>query len=119
MLRNLNRILTINGKNGKTYEFNQFSFDSFEDIKGKLPNYGGIYLFTRQEELGQDHEPIYCGKTDNFSERYYNHHAERCIVQNKANRISILRVDNEIIRDNLEVDILEVNTFSCNIQHNG
>lgn len=117
MLRNLHQTLSIKGVSGQTYTLHQFSFDDFDDLKGTLPNYGGIYVFTRAV-LGQKHNPIYCGKADDFSTRYNNHHAEPCIRKNRANRISIMRVDSPSNRDTIEIDILEAYNFACNTQHN-
>ena len=117
MLRNLHQTLSVNGRSGQTYTFNQFSFDDFDDIKGNLPEYGGIYIFTHAT-LGQDQDPVYCGKTEDFSTRYYNHHKESFIRRHAANRISIMRVDRISLRDNIEADILENYDFPCNTQHN-
>lgn len=115
MLRNLQLPLTVEGISGRTYTLNQYSFDDFDDVKGTLPEYGGIYVFTR---CIQSHTLVYCGKADSFRTRFYNHHAESCIRRNGANRISIMRVDREADRAMIETDILERYTFACNIQHN-
>ncbi len=117
MLRNLHQTLTIEGVSGETYHLNQFSFDDFDELKGAFPNYGGIYAFTHVVP-GQEHDPVYCGKADDFSTRYNYHHKETCIRWNRANRISLMRVDNASERDRIEVDILENYDFPCNTQHN-
>lgn len=118
MLRNLHKTLTVNGHSGRTYTFTQFSFDDFDDIKGSLPNCGGIYVFTHAVQ-DNDQNPVYCGQTDDFSYRFYNHHQEPCIRRNHANRIALMRVDDQEARDEIEVDIINRYNFSCNIQHNG
>ena len=117
MLRNLHQTLSVKGASGQTYTLHQFSFDDFDDLKGTLPNNSGIYVFTCAIP-GQNQDPIYCGKADDFSTRYYDHHAEPCIRRNKANRISIMRVDSKSDLDMIETDILENYNFECNIQHN-
>lgn len=68
MLRNLQQTLPVEGASGKTYYLNQFSFDDFEELKGAFPNYAGIYVFTHAVP-GQEQDPVYCGKTDDFSTR--------------------------------------------------
>lgn len=117
MLRNLHQTLSIKGVSGQTYTLHQFSFDDFDDLKGTLPSFGGIYVFTCAVP-GQNQDPVYCGQTDDFSTRFNNHHAESCIRRNNANRISIMRVDNSSNRDAIEIDILEAYNFTCNTQHN-
>lgn len=117
MLRDLHQTLTVEGRSGRIYTLNQYSFDDFDDVKGTLPEYGGIYVFTRTSQSAS-HSPVYCGKADNFRTRFYNHHAEPCIRSNNANRISIMREDREDERTRIETDILEKYNFTCNTQHN-
>lgn len=121
MLRNINETFTVYGESQKPYTFHVYQFDKFDDIKNALPAIGGIYIFTKRtvslKDYSSTHRLIYCGKTDDFSTRYYDHHAEPCITRNDANCIAIMRVDMEPIRKYFETDILEGNTFTCNIQH--
>lgn len=117
MLKNLHQTLSVNGRSGQTYTFHQFSFDDFDDVKGALPEYGGIYIFTHAIS-GQEQNPVYCGKTEDFSTRYDNHHKENCIRRRGANRISIMKVDRSSDRDAIETDILGEYDFPCNTQHN-
>lgn len=117
MLRDLHQTLSVEGVSGETYDLHQFSFDDFDEIKEAFPNCGGIYVFTYAEP-GQEPDPVYCGKADDFSTRFNNHHKETCIRRNRANRISLMRVDSETVRDRIEVDILENYNFPCNTQHN-
>lgn len=116
MLRNLHQTLSVEGASGQTYTLHQFSFDDFDDLKGAFPACGGIYVFTRVQSNLQT--PIYCGKTDDFSTRFNNHHAETCIKRNYADRVSLMEVDTEKERTRIETDILENYNFACNIQHN-
>ena len=106
MLRDLHQTLPVEGVSGETYNLHQFSFDDFDEIKEAFPNCGGIYVST-YAELGQEHYSVYCGKTDDLSTRFNNHHKETCIRRNRANRISLMRVDSETVRNRIEVDIHE------------
>lgn len=119
MLRKTNETFVVYGKSEQPYTFYVYQFDKFEDIKNGLPSIGGIYIFTRRIISINDikHRLIYCGKTGDFSTRYYDHHAENCITGNNANCIAIMRVDLEPIRAYIEKDILETNVFTCNIKY--
>jgi hypothetical protein len=103
--------LTITGKSGKKYSFDIYSLDTiFKAV-------GGIYVFTRRYQ-GADskynHDYIYCGKTDDLSTRFDNHHKEDCIKKNKANCICVMGVSTEKERTTIEEDILKGNNFKCN-----
>jgi hypothetical protein len=101
----------IKGKSGKTYEFDIFKLDtSFNPI-------GGIYIFTRRYKRLDSkyyHELIYCGKTNDLSTRFDNHHKKDCIEKNKANCVCVKSVSSEQERTNIEQDILLGNNFKCN-----
>lgn len=103
--------LTIKGKSNKEYQLDIYSLDTnFKAI-------GGIYIFTRRYQGKDDkyyHDFIYCGKTEDLSIRFDNHHKEDCIKENNANCISIIAISNEEERTGIEDDILLGNNFSCN-----
>lgn len=98
--------ITFIGKSGKQYVFSIYNtVTSFKAI-------GGIYIFLRKEQDTYYH--VYCGKTDNLSTRFDNHHKADCIRKNGANRICAMLVSTEKERTTIEEDILANNNFSCN-----
>lgn len=67
--------LQIYGKSNKKYIFDIFSLDTqFKPV-------GGIYIFTQRiaSQTIPEHKLIYCGKTNDLSKRFDNHHKEDCI----------------------------------------
>lgn len=102
--------LTVTGKSGQVYEFNIYGLDTeFNEV-------GGIYIFTRRYRNRDkySHNFIYCGKTENLSTRFNNHHKADCIKRNNANCICVMRVDSDEERSKIETDILKGNEFTCN-----
>jgi len=102
---------TITGKSGTTYSFDIYTTDT------KFNATGGIYIFTRRYQ-GTDqkfhHDIIYCGKAEDLSTRFNDHHKQDCIDKNKANCICIKAVSTEKERTEIETDILKGNNFKCN-----
>lgn len=101
---------TITGKSGNVYEFYIYDMDTvFKDV-------GGIYIFTKRTSNNDkfSHDLIYCGKTDDLSTRFNNHHKEDCVKKNEANCICVKTVTSEKERTNIEEDILLGNNFKCN-----
>jgi predicted GIY-YIG superfamily endonuclease len=101
----------ITGKSGKEYKFDIYTLDT------TFNKTGGVYIFTRRYQ-GTDskyyHDFIYCGKTDDLSTRFDNHHKADCIKKNKANCICVKEVSTEKERTEIEEDILKGNNFLCN-----
>ena len=120
MIRKINRKLEVHGASGNVYSLEMYSFDDFAELKTFFNPVSAIYVFTRRfwsyVSAEYQNELIYCGETEDLSTRFDNHHAEDCIVRSGANCISILRVEGEKQRRNVEKDIL-YNKFACNIQH--
>lgn len=103
---------TLKGQSGADYEFELYTLDTnFNAV-------GGIYAFVRLIENNAKCSRIYCGKTEDLSTRFQNHHKQDEIEGHKANAIGILRVNTEEERTKIEIDILENNDFPCNDQHN-
>ena len=102
--------LQIYGKSNKKYIFNIFPLDTqFKPI-------GGIYIFTKRitSQTIPEHKLIYCGKTNDLSKRFDNHHKEGCIKSHGANCICVMFVTSESDRTEIEKDILANNKFICN-----
>lgn len=118
MVTDLNLALTIEGQSEAEYVFRLYSFDDFAELNNCFTG-AGVYIFVHLDCFTENcnAQYIYCGKAGNFSTRFNNHHAEECIRNNNANCIGILREANEQRREDIETDILEGNTFPCNIQH--
>lgn len=77
--------LTIIGKSGKKYEFNIYTLDTnFNPV-------GGVYIFIRLYK--NQYSLIYCGKTEDLSTRFDNHHKADCIEDNNANRLCVMGVN--------------------------
>ena len=103
--------ITFKGESGKKYSFESFSLDT------EFNKVGGIYIFTRRYKKTNEnyyHEQIYCGKTEDLSTRFNNHHKEDCIKNNNANCICVISVSSEDDRTEIETDILKGNNFTCN-----
>lgn len=102
--------LTVTGKSKKVYEFMIYTLDT------KFKAVGGIYIFTRRYKDGDkySHVFIYCGKTNDLSTRFDNHHKAECIKRNNANCLCVMSVNTEKERTSIEKDILEGNDFICN-----
>lgn len=101
---------TITGKSGNVYEFNIYDMETIYN------NVGGIYIFTKRTINNNNfsHDLIYCGKTDDLSTRFNNHHKVGCIKKNEANCICVKKVTSEEERTYIEEDILQGNNFKCN-----
>ena len=120
MVKKLNKTFPIIGVSGKKYIFdNMYTFDDFDTLKNAFKAVEAVYIFTVRLLNGDEytHELVYCGETGNLSTRFDNHHAEYCIKRNNANCISIMTINGEELRKQIEADILKGNTFPCNTIH--
>ena len=102
---------TVKGKSKKEYKFEVYSLDThFNSV-------GGIYIFSERVKDASDnfsHKMKYCGKTEDLSTRFNNHHKSDCTKKNGANCIGIKSVSTEKERTEIETDILLGNNFTCN-----
>lgn len=107
-----NKQINITGLSGEIYTFKTYplNFD-FND-------WGGIYVFVNIDIYRMEYYGIYCGKTENFNQRFANHHKEKEINRYNPNAIAILFEQSKKKRTEIEIDILEGNDFPCNDQHN-
>lgn len=119
MMNDLKNQFTINGISDKKYTFDMYTFDNFDDLKDAFNAISAVYIFTKRAWNGEKyvHTLIYCGETGNLSTRFDDHHAEACINSRNANCISIMVVNGETQRKQIETDILEGNYFPCNKKH--
>ena len=121
MVTELDKYTTLTGKSGTKYDFSLWTFDDFDDIKGTFTG-EGLYLFTRRFRIdeGYKHEYIYLGETEDYYERYDNHHKEDCIKKHKSNCIGFYSMTNssEEKRKAVEDDILAAYNFPCNDKNN-
>lgn len=100
----------IKGKSGKSYSLEIFTMDT------SFPSVGGIYIFTNRTKNTSGnftHELVYCGRAEDLSTRFNNHHKDDCIKRN-ANCICVMRLDSNEGRIATENDILDGNNFKCN-----
>lgn len=121
MIKLTNRNVKFVGTSGKEYQFDLYSFDDFNDVKGAFDPEAALYVFGKLNEDQTSFSRIYMGETDNLHARFSKHHKETCIRQHVANSIGICENDNfdeETKRLAAEKDILEANTFPCNDVNN-
>ena len=120
MFTNIGKTTTIKGESGKEYQFQLYTFDTFEDIKSAWNSIPALYLFTRRElsNGAYFHTYLYLGETGDLSTRFQNHHKESEIMSHSANCIGIYShvPADEPGRLNLERDLLLANKFPCNDQ---
>lgn len=120
MFTNIGKTTTIKGESGKEYQFQLYTFDTFEDIKSAWNSIPALYLFTRRElsNGAYYHTYLYLGETGDLSTRFQNHHKESEIMSYSANCIGIYShvPADEPGRLNLERDLLLANKFPCNDQ---
>lgn len=107
-----NRCIDIKGQSGRMYRFETYPLTT--DFNGR----GGIYVFVNVRILTMTYVGIYCGKTQDFNQRFENHHKKDEIQKYNPNAIAILFESSEAKRSEIEIDILEGNYFPCNEQHN-
>lgn len=122
MVSKLGKTLTLTGASGKQYEFQLFSFDDYEEIKGYFNKVPALYIFVRLtiDRLRYE-EVIYLGETGDIQTRYDRHHKEDCIKNRMANCIGFYQENGFDIEDNRRVaerDLLDAYNFHCNRENN-
>lgn len=106
-----NATLKIHGKSLTAYQFELYSLTT------NFPKKGAVYIFTRRITNADginNHRLVYCGKTNDLTSRFNNHHKTECFQMHSANCICVLLVSTEHARTQIETDILNGNLFSCN-----
>lgn len=102
--------VNIGGTHGRNYVFKVYP------ITEECPNESGVYAFTKRH-IEPLHTVIYIGIAASFQSRFYNHHKGDCIDQRGANRICLLKVDNEAERQRIEKELIGVHNPPCNEVH--
>jgi len=117
-LSNLREVMSVTGESGRKYELKMYKLDEnterLHDMCPEFPDVGGIYIFIKQYKDTNYRDLIYCGKTENLSNRFYDHHKEDDIIEENPNYICIMRVNTDEERTLIEEDILGGNDFTCN-----
>ncbi|WP_114911531.1 GIY-YIG nuclease family protein [Acidibrevibacterium fodinaquatile] len=97
--------IDIRGLSGETYRFDVY------DQQSVLKAISVVYLISKrtenQDKSGFYHNYIYFGQTENLYNRMINHHKAECFVKHGANCISILAVDDEKRRLEIEGDLIK------------
>lgn len=91
----------------ESFEFEIFSLEDYHfDENLDFNEKSGIYMFLRKEKrnrvlhLGEfiannsnkaenEYEPLYLGKTENFNQRFYDHHKDEDLLKNGVTHIAI------------------------------
>lgn len=121
MVTDLKVNLTLTGASGKSYLFNLYGYDSFEQLKNAFKPLAAIYVFSQRyaNEGDFNHHLIYLGQTGDLSTRYDDHHKESEINSNYGNCIWIHVFNgSDTEREEAEKDILAAYDFSCNEVNN-
>ena len=107
-----NSELAIVGKSGKVYSFTMYSLPTQCEFNTDYPC---VYIYFQNSDPIQ---LIYAGKTTDLPCRFKEHAKNDPHILNDSNYIAISYCSTPDIMDDLEFDILEVNSFKYNKQHN-
>ena len=103
--------IKFEGKSGKKYTFNVYTIDTeFKEI-------GAVYFITKRTENKDGtgkHFRIYIGRTEDLSERFDDHHKQKCFNNNEANCICVYSESNEEKRIEIESDLIDNYNPPCN-----
>jgi hypothetical protein len=104
--------MMIKGASGTTYEFTVYSGDTlFKPV-------GSVYVVSKRtpkRDGGGEHDFLYIGEAGDLSERFDDHHKQRCFDTHGANCISVLPKTREDERLRIEEDILgNGGSWPCN-----
>ncbi len=102
--------LVLTGISGRKHTFEVYEYGT---------NFGlvaCVYTVTRQSPagLGNSHTVIYVGQTENLGDRFTGHHKEHCFRSHRANRICVLRDNDERSRLAIEMDLVAAYAPPCN-----
>ncbi len=98
---------TWQGASGQRYEYEIYP------ISTEFNAAPGNYIFAKLSSQNRWF-PVYIGQTDNFLERFGNHHAAECIKRNGATHIHAHRNDSRTARLAEESDLLAAHNPPCN-----
>ena len=100
--------ISVNGASGTTYHFGVFAWGTtFNPV-------GAVYLILRKEYSSSNYTILYIGETGDLSDRFSNHHKQDCFDRNGKSHIGILVEDSESRRLDIESDLLQNYTTTCN-----
>lgn len=95
------------------YDFKVFSIDEkFEPLQA-------VYIISRRftDKRKRGHHKLICiGQTDSLTEGIKMHKQGKCIRQNEANVICLLKEEDENNRLRIEADLREAHSINCNRQ---
>jgi hypothetical protein len=104
--------LELKAKSGNSYVFEVYSMET------EFEKTGGVYCVSKRTLSIADnrfvHDIFYIGQTDDFSNRFKDHHKKECFKRNEANCISILKVTTEEERAEIEKDLIKAYNPTCN-----
>lgn len=102
--------ITYKGVSGKEYTFDVF------DLNSTWNEVAAIYLVTHAYSEGSKimHNAIYVGQTDNLKQRFADHHKQPCFNSKNANRLCVIRENNEAVRLVAENDLIRGIMPPCN-----
>ena len=104
--------IDIDGVSGNAYRFDIYDR---ETVFNEIP---AVYLLSKrtenQDKRGFNHTYIYFGQTENLYNRMMTHHKKECFDKYGANCISVLAVDDEKVRLEIEYDLIKKHSPPCN-----
>lgn len=107
--------ITMTGKSGKRYAFVTYSkdHDKFEDVSA-------VYIFVKRfENAGKYHQvALYIGETGELKTRLANHEKKPDVEKLGYTDISVMLVNGERERKDIETDLIKAKRPLCNVQKN-
>ena len=103
------QVVKWTGNSGREYDF------ELHPIGTAFNAVGACYIFTKGTLL-TGWEAIYIGQTKDLSQRFDNHHAMLCIMENGATHIAVHTLDmgDPVARALVENDLLTNRNPPCN-----
>ena len=106
-----NQVISLFGVSNQEYVFKLYSLE-IKDLKG----IGGVYAFSRYNSMQETHEIVYIGISEDFSDRFVDHHKARCIKRESSTHFWILVEHIESTRKLIENDLIPYYNPPCNDQ---
>ncbi|MDE2462124.1 MAG: GIY-YIG nuclease family protein [Alphaproteobacteria bacterium] len=103
--------IAFTGKSKKRYKF------TVHPLGTEFKSVGAVYFITSRKKTKSGsyvHTRIYVGETGDLSERFDNHHKEKCFKKHGANCICIHREEDEDARLEIEQDLIDLCDPPCN-----
>ncbi len=106
--------VTFVGQSGRQYEFQTYSLDTIFRPVGAV--YGMFQRYWKQDVGRYYFVPLYFGQTGDMSNRFGDHHRQRCFDQNGVNCIGVHMDADERSRFAKETDLIRQWDPTCNRQ---